>query len=124
MTAKLQKREALKLHDAEIAVAKAKRALEDAEERRQELRARYIDRVPLSEDPEEAAKGVRTTVAGGIKVRITPQVSGAYFNLSAYIKAGEVVTSAMGRHIRDGKEYDRWTVTGPPKAADAVEPRR
>lgn len=125
MTAsKLQAREARAIHDVEVAIAKANRELEDLKARREDLRARYGDKVPLSDVPEEAAKGIRKTVAGGIKIRIAPQVSGDYFNLTAYIKAGHLVTSAMGEHIRSGHAYDRWTVNGPPKTHDAVEPRR
>ncbi len=125
MTAtKLQAREARAIHDVEVAIAKTKRELEELEARRKDLRARHGDKVPISDVPEEAAKGIRKIVAGGIKIRIAPQISGDYFALSEYIKAGHVVTAAMGEHIKPGREYDRWTVTGPPKTHDAVEPAR
>ncbi len=120
---KLTADQARRLHAAEIRFAKAKLEFEGAKEDRDEVRARYLDRIPLSEKPDERAKGVRVCTVAGIKIRVTPQVSGDYFNLSGYRSAGHVVTMAMGAHITEGKPYDRWTVSGPPKSADAVEPR-
>ena len=120
---KLQARDARAIHDVETAIAKLKRELEDLETRRQDLRARHLDKIPLSDDPDEAAKGIRKIVAGGIKIRVAPQVSGDYFNLTAYRKE-HPLTEAMKAHIKPGKPYDRWTVNGPPKTHDAVEPRR
>ena len=111
------------LDRAETRVATAKAELEAAEEARRELRDRYHDLVPVSEDPEEAAKGIRVAAAGGITVRIAPMVSGETFRFREYKLAGHPVTPEMAEFLKDGKPYDRWTVRGPRKTADAVEPR-
>lgn len=123
---KLSADQARKLHAADVDVARLKLALEAAEQRREDLRQAYRDRVPLSEDLEERAKGIRTTVAGGVTVRVFPLVSAARFSLTEYTKAGHGITDEMREHISPGKPYDRWTVkaVAGPKHLDAVEPAR
>ncbi len=91
---------------------------------RDELRGRYRNRVPLSDDIDERAKGVRKTVVGGVKIRLSPSISGESFSLKRYRELGHKITSAMVDAINAGKPYDRWTVTAAagPKKIDAVEP--
>jgi hypothetical protein len=123
-TTKLTASQAKALDRAETRVATAKAELEDAEAERQTLRDRYHDLVPLSDDAEEAAKGIRVAAAGGITVRIAPMVSGETFRYRDYKLAGHPVTPEMAEFLKDGKPYDRWTVRAPRKTADAVEPRQ
>ncbi len=125
-TPKLTADQARKLHAAEVAAARLKLALEGAEQERDKLRERYRNRVPLSENHEERAKGVRTTVVAGVTVRIFPLVSAERFSLKDYTKSGHGITPEMREHISEGKPYDRWTVKAAagPKHLDAVEPSR
>lgn len=120
----LSAEQARKLHDADVAVKKLKARLEDAETHSRGLRARYRDRVPLSENPEEAANGIRVAMVGGVSIRITPQESGERFSLSVYREAGHDITPAMREAITPGKPFDRWTLkpAAGPKKLKAVEP--
>lgn len=123
-TPKLTAATARKLHDAEVAVAQLKAQLELAEKSRDELRAKVRDRVPLAADPQDAAKGIREAIAGGVIVRIAPAVSGESFSLKRYVEAGHRITAAMRDAISSGRPYDRWTVkpAAGPKKIGAVEP--
>lgn len=122
--AKLSAEQARRLHDADVKVKQLRAALDAAERHSRELRERYRARVPLSTDPTEAAKGVRSAVVGGVSIRISPQVSGDYFSLSAYRAAGHAVTAEMREAITAGKPFDRWTLkpAAGPKKLNAVEP--
>lgn len=125
-TPKLTADQARKLHAADVDVARLKVALETAETRLKDLRSSYRERVPLSDDAAERAKGVRECTVAGVTVRVYPLVSGDYFSLTDYKKAGHGVTDEMREHIKPGKPYDRWTVkdASGPKHLDAVEPAR
>jgi hypothetical protein len=115
---------AMALHVADVTVSKLKAALELAEETRALIQQRYRDAIPLSEDPKEAADGIRSLEVGGIKVRITPVAGSERFSLKDYKAAGHQVTAAMRDAITTSKGYDRWTVKDVrgPRRADAVEP--
>ncbi|HEX6025944.1 MAG TPA: hypothetical protein VFZ00_28390 [Solirubrobacter sp.] len=121
---KLTTSQARALHDAEVAVKNIKAALEAAEAKRETLRVRYLELIPLSDDPEERAKGVRAITVGAFKIRVTPQVSGDFFRLSKYLAAGHKLTAQMREHVAPGRPFDRWTVNGPAKRSDAVETSR
>lgn len=121
---KLTAAQARKIHDADVRWQKAKLEAEEAETALKALRKRYRDRIPLSEKAEDAAKGVREIVRAGIHIRVTPSVSGESFSLSKYREKGHKVTKAMREAIGGKTPYDRWTVNGPPKTHDAVEPAR
>jgi hypothetical protein len=124
-TTKLSADQARKLHAADVDVARLRAQLEKAENHQRELRARYRDRVPLSEDLEELNRGVRTCEVGGVTVRVTPMVSAERFSLTGYKAAGHGITPEMREHISDGKPYDRWTIKDSrgPAHLDRVEPR-
>lgn len=123
--AKISAAQARALHDAEVAVLQLEAQLEIAKKTRLELRGRYIERVPLSDDVDERARGIRKVVAGGVKIRITPATSGESFSLKAFKEAGHAITREMRAAISAGKPYHRWTVTNAegPRKIGAVEPR-
>jgi hypothetical protein len=122
--AKLSAEQARKLHDADVKVKKLRAQLEDADKESRALRARYRERVPLSDKPEEAADGIRVATVGGVSIRITPQESGERFSLTVYREAGHEVTPEMQEAITPGKPFDRWTLkpAAGPKKLKAVEP--
>jgi hypothetical protein len=121
---KLTAATARKLHDAEVAVAQLEAQLELAKAARAKVREKVLPRVPLSPLPEEAAKGIRETIAGGVIVRVAPAVSGESFSLKRYVEAGHRITAAMRSAIAPGRPYERWTVkpAAGPKKLGAVEP--
>jgi hypothetical protein len=123
---KLTADQARRLHAADVDVARLKAQLEEAEKHQKDLRGKYRDRVPLSDDLEERAKGIRACVVGGVTVRIFPMVSAERFSLSAYKAAGHGITPEMREHLSDGKPYDRWTVKDSrgPAHLDRVEPKQ
>jgi hypothetical protein len=98
------------LLEAEASVQTLKAELEAAEEKRQELRKELRSRVPLSRDKDEKGKRIRSVAIGGIKVRITPSMSGERFSLKRYREAGHKITKEMRQAITSGRPYDRWTV--------------
>jgi hypothetical protein len=112
------------LHLADVAVAKLKAQLEQAEKRRAEMQARYRDLVPLSEDADERAKGIRAAEVGGFKIRIAPVAGSDRFSLKDYLEAGHKITAAMRDAMKRSKPFDRWTIKDVrgPRRADAVEP--
>lgn len=121
---KLSADQARRLHDSDVAVKKLRAQLEAAVDHDRELRARYRDRVPLSEKPDEAANGVRVATVGGVAIRIYPQVSAETFSLKRFLEAGHAITAAMREAMSDGKPFDRWTLkpAAGPKKLNAVEP--
>lgn len=121
---KLSLAQARRLHDAEVAYDKLARGLEDAKQTRDELRSSYLPRIPLSDDPDEAAAGTRVVAIGGITARVTPVAGRESFSLKDYRQAGHKLTAAMRSCITHGRPSQRWTVTGPAKRHDAVEPAR
>lgn len=123
-TRTLSAAQAKALHLADVEAGKALAALEAAEKRQRELRERYLELVPLSEDPAERRDGIRTITVGGFNVRITPVEGSERFSLSDYLKLGHKVTAAMREAMKRSRDYHRWTVkdTRGPKRADAVEP--
>lgn len=122
---KLSADQARRLHDAEVSVKQLEAQLEEARTRRTELRTAAIDRIPLSDDVDERAKGIRKAVIGGVRIRVSPAISGETFSLKAFKELGHEITAAMRDAISAGKPYDRWTVTpaAGPKKIGAVEPR-
>lgn len=121
---KLEARQARVLHDADVAVKQLEAKLDDAKAKRAELFARYRDRVPLSDDATEAAKGIRTATIGGVIIRVAPSVSADSFSMKRYVDAGHAITAAMLEAIKPGRPYDRWTIKAAagPKKLGAVEP--
>lgn len=123
--AKLSADQARRLHSADVQLRRAKASLEDAGRHMADLQERYRDKIPLSDDVDEAAKGILTTEVAGVTVRVAPTVSADSFSMRRYTDAGHHVTDEMREAIKAGKEYDRWTIkaTAGPKHLDAVEPR-
>ncbi len=121
---KLSADQARKLHDADVFVKRLRAQLEDAQKHLGELQDRYRDRIPVSEDLEEAAKGIRVAIVAGVIVRVAPAVSADSFSLRRYTDAGHAVTPEMREAIKPGKPYDRWTIKAAagPKKLNAVEP--
>jgi hypothetical protein len=121
---KLTPHAAKKLHLADVTVAKLKAALEQAERERGELYDRYRDLVPLSDDPDERANGVRSATIGGFSIRVTPVEGTDRFSLTAYLKAGHKITAEMQTAMKRSKDFHRWTIRDVrgPRRADAVEP--
>jgi hypothetical protein len=120
---KLSASGAMLLHVADVTVAKLKAAAKLAEETRALIQERYRDSIPLSEDPKEAADGIRVAEVGGISVRVTPVDGSERFSLKDYREAGHEVTPEMRDAISTSKPYERWTVKDirGPRRADAVE---
>lgn len=121
---KLSAEQARKLHDQDVLVKKLRAQLEIAEEKLGDLEDRYRARIPLSEDGEEAAKGILATTVGGVAIRVAPCVSADSFSMKRYTDAGHAVTPAMRDAIKPGRPYDRWTIkpAAGPKKLNAVEP--
>lgn len=121
---KLTADQARRLHDADVMVKRLAAQLDDAKKHLGELEKRYIERIPVSEDLEEAAKGIRLAIAGGVSIRVAPMVSADSFSLKRYVDAGHQVTDEMRDAIKPGKPYDRWTIkpAAGPKKLGAVEP--
>lgn len=121
---KLSATGAMALHVADVTVTRLDAALKLARETRALIQERYHDAVPLSEDPKEAAEGIRAAEVGGISVRITRVEGSDRFSLTAYKDAGHRVTDEMRDAISTSKPYDRWTVKDVrgPRRADAIEP--
>ncbi len=121
---KLSADQARKLHDADVTVKRLRAQLEDAERHLGELKDRYRDRIPVSDDPEEAAKEIRVATVAGVTIRVAPFVSADSFSLRRYTDLGHQITAAMREAIKAGKPYDRWTIKAAagPKKLGAVEP--
>jgi hypothetical protein len=121
---KLSADQARKLHDADVAVKRLRAQLEAAEKHLGELKDRYRDRIPLSDDLDEASKGIRVATVSGVTIRVAPAVSADSFSLKRYTDLGHAITAAMREAIKAGKPYDRWTIkaTAGPKKLNAVEP--
>jgi hypothetical protein len=121
---KLSADQARKLHDADVAVKRLRAQLDAQEKHLRELQDRYRERIPVSDDADEAAKGIRITTVGGVVIRVAPAVSADSFSLKRYVDAGHQITAAMREAIRPGKPYDRWTIKAAagPKKLGAVEP--
>ena len=121
---RLSAEQARKLHDADVAVAKLRAQLKIAEKTLNELEERYHPRIALSDDPGEAAKGIRVAEAGGVHVRVAPFTTAERFSLKAYREAGHKITAAMRDCISAGKPAARWTIKAVdgPKKLGAVEP--
>jgi hypothetical protein len=120
---KLSASGAMALHVADVTVAKLKAAAKLAEETRALIQERYRASIPLSEDPKEAAGGIRAAEVGGISVRVTPVDGSERFSLKDYREAGHEVTPEMRDAISTSKPFERWTVKDVrgPRRADAVE---
>ncbi len=123
-TPKLSAEQARKLHDADVVVKRLRAQLEDAQKNLGDLQERYRDRIPVSQDPDEAAKGIRVTLVAGVVVRVAPSVSADSFSLKRYTDLEHQITAAMREAIKPGKPYDRWTIKAAagPKKLNAVEP--
>lgn len=121
---KLSPTGAVALHVADVTVAKLNAALKLAKETREHIEARYHDAIPLAEDPEDRAAGVREAEVAGIRVRVTPIDGSERLSLKDYKEAGHEVTPEMQEAITISKPFDRWTITDVrgPRRADAVEP--
>lgn len=121
---KLTASQARALHRAEVDVARLKVALETAEKRRDDLRGTYRELVPLSEDLEERAKGVRTAAVGGVIVRITPIEGQENFSIERFLANGGS-KAVLEPGMKLGRGYDRWTVKDArgPSHIDRVEPQ-
>jgi hypothetical protein len=113
---------AMALHVADVTVSKLKAALELAEETRALIQQRYRDSIPLSEDPKEAADGIRSLEVGGIKVRITPVAGSERFSLKDYKAAGHQVTASHAR--RDHHVEGLRPLDGQGRARPAPRRRR
>jgi len=124
-TRKLGAREVRVIADAENRVQKLDAALKAAKRDREEVRARYRDRITeFSEEKDDAGKDVRVAVAGGYLVRVTRFMGAQRFGLRGYLEAGHKITAAMREHLSEPEEQERWTVknlAGPPKPG-SVEP--
>jgi hypothetical protein len=120
---KLSASGAMALHVADVTVAKLKAAAKLAEETRALIQERYRASIPLSEDPKEAADGIRAAEVGGISVRVTPVDGSERFSLKDYREAGHEITPEMRDAISTSKPFERWTVKDVrgPRRADAVE---
>lgn len=116
--------QARRLHDADVKVKQLRAQLEDAERKLGEVKDRYRDRIPLSDDINEAAKNIRVTTVAGVTIRVAPSVSADSFSLKRYVDAGHQITDEMREGITTGKPYDRWTIKAAagPKKLGAVEP--
>lgn len=121
---RLSAEQARRLHDADVKVKRLDAALLEAKKDLGKLKDRYIDRIPVSEDLEEAAKGIRVATVGGVSIRVAASVSADSFSLKRYVDAGHAITAAMREAIKPGTPYDRWTIkaTAGPKKIGAVEP--
>jgi hypothetical protein len=121
---KLNAAQARAIANAEIAAAQAKAHLELAEKTRNELRAKYLSRIPVATDVDDAAKDVREAEAGGWIIRVSGEIQTESFSLKRYTDLGHRITAAMRAAIKPGDPYRRWTVKrveGPFKPG-SVEP--
>ena len=121
---KLTAAQARKFYEAEVEVKQLERELEAAKDRREKLRDRYFDRIPLSDDVEERLKGIRVLTVGGVKIRVSPTAGGLFFRFAEYRKAGHPITEAMRAFVHEGLPGRRRTVTraAGPTRMGAVEP--
>jgi hypothetical protein len=101
---------ARRLLAAEQKVKDAEANLEDLTRKRDQLRHRYRDRIPVSDKADEQAKGIRVTKVGGIRIRVAQSISAARLSLKRYREAGHEITPEMKAAISPGRPYERWTV--------------
>lgn len=93
--------DARRLHELDVEVARAKRALAEAKERREEAGFARIRH--LLED------GVPVTV-GRIEIKRTVKTTGRTFRLAEYLKKHGKPSAEMKPFIGAPTSYERWTI--------------
>lgn len=96
---KLTAPQARKIADAEARYREAKRALEAAKEEREQVRARYADRVPIG----------AVISAGGLVIKRRVQTSGPSFRLAAFLERHKL-TAQMRPFVTKGSPFEVWDV--------------
>jgi hypothetical protein len=89
-----------RLADLEDRISIGGKTVEHLKAERDELRAELRPWIRDGKD----------TVAGGIKVKVTPVAGPERFDLSGARKAGHVLPESLRPFITTGKGYDRWTL--------------
>ncbi len=92
--------------------AQAKQAAED----RDKTRAKVKPLLSPATDPEDAKKGVLEGAAGGVTIRLFPQVSAETFSIKGYRDAGHKITAAMRGFLGGKTPYEStrgWKSTWP-----------
>ena len=96
----LTSQQARAIAQAEQAVADAKVELQRATEKRDEVRDRSRDRLPLGEELD----------VGGIRIKRIKKRAGRRFSLVKYLQKHKL-TKAMEPFVTEAEPYEVWTVT-------------
>lgn len=104
-------------------LGKARAAVEVAEEKADEMLARYEKLLEPSTEKRDKGKDVKVGVAGGLGIRVTRYKGRRVFSLKDFEEAGNEVTPEMEAHIhRPDQVRVTWRKLSGPIKPDAVEP--